>query len=189
MQTTLPEKGNKKAGRPEKLDEDYLKNRDLLRCNDATFESWMRAMKDLRYKNKSDFYRDMISQGIYAQGQIKRLEEENKRLKDLHSQPVDGDLFWDIMWFLSQKPMFWRIEDLHSVLPEYTKEQKEKMLAAIPDDLIDYVPGRGWLIKDPYPRGEKKNNTKTKRTKNRRRSYFSRHVQTFRRSAYLSSAS
>ncbi len=102
------------------------------------------------YSHLSDFIREYINKGIQAEERIKSLGEGNLRLKDTHPIAANRYLYWDIIWFLSQYPVIWKTEDLQHVLPEYSGEDIQKMLALMNEDEIDYIPGSGWRIRDAY---------------------------------------
>lgn len=124
------------------------------------WNKWESVMKTMPYRSIIGFLKDMINKGIQAktdisflQEKLEKLEKENRSLINQglinqDPQPAKEDLYWEIVWYLSQQPGPWKIEELESVIPDYPKKEIEKMLVSNPND-FNYIKGKGWFITDP----------------------------------------
>ncbi len=141
--------------RPPLPEEDKLKDRFLLRCNDETYESWEKALDDMHYKHMSKFSIDMINKGIqsekemsYLRNHIKELENEIislKKSQKIFDGTIQSDIFDSLFPEPSEQPKILSIDNLHEMNPIYSKERINIVLAS-DQDTYEYIKDEGWRI-------------------------------------------
>ncbi len=97
--------------------------------------------------------RALIGYRLNIQPSIQKLEGECEHLKEIQ-KIVSENILWDITEYLfpespSEQAPIWSIANLHQVLPKYSVEQINDVLASNQHD-FQYIKDKGWQLMDIF---------------------------------------